>query len=432
MPTVFSILNHGTKSHRSRTDGEIIADLGRDLLGAEYTDFLITDGPGSDGADKNARKLHPTPGTFDPFTKEKLGKKASIKEIKKSSLASRSQRRKIKASKKKGGAGFQDPVWAEVQGKALNPKYSNTPMGTLLDITKKESKEVSKPEFFEPEGHGTVKFFAGAKVTMAITGHGWDDNIRHAVASIGEAFAPPAGADADVQVPYGGRINMIGWSRGAVTCLRMANWIKEFYGSGFEVNIFAIDPVAGLDAGTKLRDTFTIPDIVKDYVAVLALDEKRNDFKPQDLTRIVIQDKAKSNVVFLPFPGVHNTPVLKKAHDLTEVTDVVRALAYSFLRQHGTQFKVGAGAAHTGWDAAKYCQLYDEMLKKRTRYAALMKATFMAKKAGGLGDRLVKTGKDTYTPPAYVNQHHQYCAEKTTTPSTVQPVPQIIKNLGPA
>jgi hypothetical protein len=44
----------------------------------------------------------------------------------------------------------------------------------------------------------------------SVSGSGWDDNVIHAIATISELDPLPE------------RINMIGWSRGAVTCTKTA------------------------------------------------------------------------------------------------------------------------------------------------------------------------------------------------------------------
>ena len=215
-------------------------------------------------------------------------------------------------------------------------------------------------------------------------------------------------------VPLSARLflsaDMIGWSRGAVTCLRMANWIKEFLGNGISINIFAIDPVAGLDAGEKLKDTYTIPDIVKQYLGVLMLDEMRGDFKPQDLSRIQTADSAQTKVAFLPFPGVHNTPVLLKDAQLGEVTRLVRAIAYKFLTLHGTQFKTPE-ATYTN---AQMCEMYADAVLKRAGYKGMMKSTMMAKQSGGLTDRTARVQVANYVSADaafFLNEHHRLCFE---------------------
>lgn len=340
--SVFTILNCGTNFDRSKR-GELVADFGAMLNGVEYKDFLITDGVGSKGTAAN-----PMPGTFDPFSKDKTAK-----------------------------------------GKS--PSWSQTPMQTLSNVSTGEGK-------FSPTGHGVLRGVTSStgKTNAAITGHGWDDNIRHAIAVLSDVFP-------NLQ----GTINMIGWSRGAVTCLRMANWIKEFLGPGFEINIFAVDPVAGLDAGARLQDTYYVPDNVKNYVGILALDDMRGDFKPQDLSRLVIQNCMATNLAMLPFPGVHNTPVLMKSSKLPEVTKVVRELAYRFLTVCGSQFKIHEPV----YSQIDCCRLYAAMMLKRSEYAKLGKG-FKNSLMGGLMDRSVKTEVQGYVAADskfFVNEHHRQC-----------------------
>jgi len=339
---VFTMLNCGTMFDRSKK-GEIIADFGANMQGEEYADFLITEGPGG------SNEGHLMPGTFDPFTIGRTAKKDS-------------------------------------------PKWSQTPMQTLVDVTKGEDK-------YQPRGHGFLTGVTSntSKVNAGITGHGWDDNIRHAIAVLADRF-PNLTAT----------VNMVGWSRGAVTCLRLANWMKEFLGDNWTVNIFAIDPVAGIDAGTRLRDTYEVPDIVKEYVGVLAMDEARGDFRPQDLSRIKVLAPSKTTVSFLPFPGVHNTVVLVKDQSLTEVPKVVRFLAYKFLSARGTQFR----APEAVYSHAQLCSLYAQMQKKRSNYRGLMKKTVVAKQSGGIEQRSTVLQAGSING-FFVNEHHRVVFKAT-------------------
>jgi hypothetical protein len=339
---VFTILNCGTNFDRTKR-GELIADFGAEMQGAEYQQFLITDGVGSKGS-----KL---PGTFDPFTKDKSDKKKA-------------------------------------------PSWSKTPMQTLADVTQGE-------QTFSPTGHGVLRGVTSStgNTHAAVTGDGWDDNIRHALAVIADVFPSLTGT-----------INMVGWSRGAVTCLRMANWIREFLGDGFDVNIFAVDPVAGLDAGERLHDTYFIPSTVKNYVAILAMDEARGDFKPQDMSRMQVANILTTNVAFLPFPGVHNTVVVQKKSGLPEVTSVVRALAYKFLTYFGTGFATPEPTP----TLAGMCKLYAAMMLKREQYAKLFKKGFVNKQMGGIVEREVASNVQSYVGADihfFVNEHHRRCFE---------------------
>ncbi|HEX4135062.1 MAG TPA: DUF5621 domain-containing protein [Bryobacteraceae bacterium] len=339
---VFTILNCGTKFDRRKT-GELIADFGNNMRGQEHVDYLINEGPGG------SAQGHLMPGTFDPFTKDRTAKKDS-------------------------------------------PKWSQTPMQTLLDVKQGETK-------YQPDGHG---FLTGvttntSSANAAITGHGWDDNIRHAIATLADRF-PDLTAT----------VNMIGWSRGAVTCLRLANWMKEFLGSNWTVNIFAVDPVAGIDAGAKLRDTYEIPDIVKDFVGILAMDEARGDFRPQDLSRLQILDRTKTAVSLLPFPGVHNTVVVNKDSSLPEVTSAVRYLGYKFLSDRGTVFR----APEAVYSQPQLCRLYALMQKKRTGYRSLMNTGFVSGLAGGITPRsTVQMSASIH--PFFVNEHHRVAFKAT-------------------
>ena len=101
-------------------------------------------------------------------------------------------------------------------------------------------------------------------------------------------------------------VNLTGHSRGAVTCIKIANLLKAKVAElehqspleqadaelleklkKLELNIFNLDPVAGM--GDKMvRDGRVIPSNVANYMATLQLDEMRRDFKPQDMSRVII------------------------------------------------------------------------------------------------------------------------------------------------
>ena len=251
MPDTFTIFNHGTKSHRGKQEHELITRFGAQALGAEYEDYLITDGP---GARTKKDRSNPMAGTFDPYTKNKQPKKR-----------------------------FPFPNKADF----MKPKTTGLASGLLM-------------------------------------GEGWDDNVIHAMATIANLDAPPR------------RVNMIGWSRGAVTCLKMAHRLQEVYPT-IDVNIFAVDPVAGPRNG-KAHDTTIITPNVRNYVGTLAIHENRGAYAPQDLSRVDLNwlETGRNNVMFLPFPGAHGTQVYMKS----DVARIVWSLALQFLDHHGSQFVV--------------------------------------------------------------------------------------------
>jgi hypothetical protein len=152
-------------------------------------------------------------------------------------------------------------------------------------------------------------------------------------------------------------LNLSGYSRGSVTCISVANRLKEFQTDlknredslttaeaailkklkNLKINLFVIDPVAGLN--DKRHKCFrVIPDNVKSYVSVLQTDEMRRDFKVQDLSRIIIESSASTEVVMLPMYGNHSDTIKIKHDEMHSGPMLVWYVLYSFLIKHGTTF----------------------------------------------------------------------------------------------
>ncbi|MDA8562154.1 hypothetical protein N9L02_03490, partial [Gammaproteobacteria bacterium] len=155
-------------------------------------------------------------------------------------------------------------------------------------------------------------------------------------------------------------VNLTGYSRGSVTCLWIANALNDLQEIALtkkkdnkelteedkkllklRINIFANDPVAGLLDKGELESK-KIPKIVKEYVATISLDEDRKLFAPQDLTRVQVEDREKTNVVFLPVFGRHS--IATKSGDKSELKKyhiflIIANLRYKFFKAHGTKFK---------------------------------------------------------------------------------------------
>jgi hypothetical protein len=109
---------------------------------------------------------------------------------------------------------------------------------------------------------------------------------------------------------------------------------------------------------------------------------------------------------------VHNTVVVQKKTGLPEVTTVVRSLAYKFLSTLGTAFKTPEPVpTHVAM-----CNLYAQMMLKRTEYAKLFKKGFMNKQMGGIIERGVRSNVQSYVGADvkfFVNEHHRRCFELT-------------------
>jgi hypothetical protein len=102
-------------------------------------------------------------------------------------------------------------------------------------------------------------------------------------------------------------INMVGWSRGAITCFMIAHALFEQpRTSSIGVNIFAFDPVPGpgnFDDPNKV----TLPANVKRYSAVVQEDERRKIFRPV----LINADEARGKTRFYYMPGGHSTAVFR-------------------------------------------------------------------------------------------------------------------------
>jgi len=302
-----------------------------------------------------------------------------------------------------------------------------------------------------------------------IMGDGWNDNIAHALWVLRELrMADVDEEDATKPKTFPRVINAIGWSRGGVTTIKLAYWIHKFFVEGepfkvpkgyhnddqaegdmveymtaldakykvpeseLEVNLFAIDPVpgrAGNNGGwggcSRKNEKFptvkgdqdyrSLPPIVHNCIITLALDERRQGFHVLDAekehksgTENLKYDSAKTNVLWIPFPGIHRTQLRLKARDpagdvdkamrlerpgrrlkkwrthtetneeasnrikleLTALPKLVWDLAWKFLTFHGTEFqRTSLPIAWEGLlDGEQICNFAAEVVAKRELY----------------------------------------------------------------
>jgi hypothetical protein len=128
-------------------------------------------------------------------------------------------------------------------------------------------------------------------------------------------------------------INMLGWSRGAVTCIRLAYALYQSEDPALRnipINIFAVDPVAGAGHSTEIDATTLTPN-VRNYVAALAAGEYRRFFKPIAAHRLNF-NPSQTDVWVLPMPGNHSDTA-KMNNDTGKI---VFNLAYRFLHSCST------------------------------------------------------------------------------------------------
>jgi len=431
----FTIYCHGTNSHRSRTDGEIVAEFGK----ATISPHLILDGPGSKGETSDDKMRNPLPGFYNPFSKpgekvlksDKTARDAELMKLMRQAeeMAKDNVKRPYSQAQRLPGGSPQTSVTRSVSQLMLTRreiilKEQGLDIGTEKGRKQYAERALSNLGFAETAPSYSKKLFAPLPKRFELTaqgkglttGWGWDDNIAEAIAVLFDHL--------DTHGPITD-LNLMGWSRGAVTCLRIANRLHEMAKSGslpFAISIFAIDPVAGNDAGKLLDDACRVPSSVENYIATLAMDEQRGAFSPQDLSRVTTREGM--NVVFLPFPGKHNTQVrIDGSGDTRGVAEIVWSLAYKFLAACDTKFDRLPPAAGLGsWE---YLRKYSDIRLHRQDYHKLRNRGLGARVQGGIGPRAF-TGMDNSPHqlklPAleeyvinseyFVNLHHRYLFEK--------------------
>ncbi len=250
------------------------------------------------------------------------------------------------------------------------------------------------------ETHGRERF---ASTKGKISGDGWDENVVRTVNVIQELMFTH-GVVID-------RVNLVGWSRGAVTCIRIASRLYEVFKTTIECNIFAVDPVAGADAGLKMSDTQALHPNVKRYIGVLSMHEMRQTFKPQDWSRIALQPHA-TTAVMLPMPGVHNAQVMVKSP--ADAAYITRNLAAAFLAANGSPMSRKA-FAHLN-SPEDMCQAYGRLVLSLSEHRKYQ-SSGLANRLVGMGlrrrafathskmDGYTRGGKGSY----WINEHHRAC-----------------------
>lgn len=393
---VFTIFNHGTDFHRDTDPNELISQLsiamnGREArivqtgerteenpnpfeLESKNPTYLICEGPGSEEISAEESKSgvhHAYPGRFNPIFGIEKGRGQS----------------------QNPGITLKGPKQYWFFGERQADEFQLSFMGNT-------------PEVWRQMGRAL--------------GDGWDDNVYKAVWLLTHLkFTMSQPIDT---------VNIIGWSRGAVTCLKIANKLFEVFEDTLNVNIFAIDPVPG-GYTSRTLDMLAIPPNVRNYLAVLALDADGGNFQPTDRTEIKLlapksehgkggnpdslnPQHIKPHVHFLPIPGNHSDVVnVNLSHPLVKNSATLcRHLAWQFLTAHGTpmaeEFKLSSDEVN---------QLYNEMMPKLSEIAkAASSGGFLSIVEGWKTERAVRKHRGDYVrePDKYINEHHRLCALK--------------------
>src|SRR5579875_3288418 len=239
---------------------------------------------------------------------------------------------------------------------------------------------------------GTVNPISGVKQTASfsvtrgvVDGYGWEQNVEHVMAVLGGTI--------DLQQT----INMVGWSRGAITCFMMAHALRDNpRTSGIPVNIFAFDPVPGpgnFDDPNKV----TLPSNVHAYAAIVQEDELRKIFRPA-LTGV--DEAGGIRAKFYSMPGGHSTGVFRMKN---EVGLIAAFLAHRFLQKHGTQ--INNPIMLTPRDL---CELYAKIRMDMARFRSSGGGLLTA-----LGKQRRVVANSFHDTVYFINDHHANQFRKT-------------------
>lgn len=224
--------------------------------------------------------------------------------------------------------------------------YSIFALGTY-ENTENESNVIT--QFYEVcEGKPTKEKLILNGPQQIISPSTVEKNTNYAIECIIKWLSEYAECDQDGKY----RINICGFSRGAITAIKIANGLTQYFQrhtirnkdnkrikvNSIEINIFAIDPVAGLFE-KRHKDSQILPSIVNQYVAVLQMHEYRNDLKPQDIKRIHVMDHGKTRVIMLPMYGNHGSVKKIVDHHVSHCTEIIWQHLYRFLISHQTKLK---------------------------------------------------------------------------------------------
>lgn len=221
-----------------------------------------------------------------------------------------------------------------------------------------------------------------------ITGASMDDNVNDAMSYLLGQFSrdkqpTPAlekhrllqSKRAKNQLGPVTKVNIIGWSRGGYTALKLAKAMSGRINA--DVNIFAIDPVPG--PGNYDEDTITLEANVKHYQGVYAMHETSDGFSA------VIPKLAEGNETteldLCGMPGYHASVVgnvlshdkQSQFHMLVEdVPKLVRDMAEKFLSAHGSHVSDALNLT-----SKQILQHYDNIRDNFSRYEEIAKGHYM-------------------------------------------------------
>jgi hypothetical protein len=369
---VFTVFLCGTGSKRSDVTnksywaGETVSTLASHMAGREYVDWLIVDGPGSGNEMEEEKWSNPERAWGVTGTAFGRGWVSNVEHA----LAVM----KLKVTRSPGEIGHQ-------KSQMLKDSYVRAGLGPEAPV-----------EEYECGIGDDAKTYLRTPITVTpqLLNEGKTKIARNAIFGRGNTM-PTC-------------VNMLGWSRGGVSCFMLANLMgKDPVLKNVPVNIFAIDPVPGpmnfRSAQTALGTN------VKNYFGVYARDELSEGFSP-----VIPQTSAQMTI--LPFPGRHATlsgnafcdGAGSGAQRLAPPGMVVRHLAEKFLVSHGS-----ALGQCLNFNDVALLRLYEQMMFQDGLYRSMRDKSYLSLNVLGYnflslkrtsnwfasgGERVVGVGRD--------------------------------------
>lgn len=389
MARVFTIFCCGTASNSfdfanaAYHEGELVSTLARNHAGREFVDWILLDGPGSGGLQREELWAQSYSSMFFQEPKGKLlGKQWE-------------ENAQAAVAYVKGVADWQgDQTLAKAKRNALVAELLKQHEDAIGAMT---GKDVS-----------SMKVFKETRTKRAVSG----------AVTARPRITPQMLQQKQAQIFRKNEavttVNLIGWSRGGITCHMIANRLQAEL-PAVKVNIFALDPVPGL--GNFADHRTVLAGNVKRYVGVYARHELSVGFSPSIPDR-----RPATESLILSMWGRHATLVGNAAADgaksdptrVKEPGIIVRDLAEKTLESWGTTLN-----NKKELDAVAICELYDRMVKDYPIYWEMRKKQYTIRQRSGLKKvdiRQVREGNggdvpfndvpglDGYSP--YVNAHH--------------------------
>ncbi|CAM3061224.1 Dot/Icm T4SS effector [Legionella steigerwaltii] len=165
-------------------------------------------------------------------------------------------------------------------------------------------------------------------VTGRLMGDGMDDLLFEAILYLQQLIAENGG-----DMPK--TVNLHGYSRGADTCVRLANLLDNLY-PDVKVNLFLVDHVPGAGRADD-PNSYIIPKNVQRLDAAVMLHEYKPGFDPQDRNRYVFASPHTTKVAIKVYPGWHGKAVLLTPEERTNhVPKLLHDDLYRFSQETGS------------------------------------------------------------------------------------------------